>query len=176
MPEINVTVRNIDDPLCKAYSFLTSRFCTHEGTSSWICNEPDGHYEISALPPGNYIVEAEEVDQVNKYGVGILYGDLAGDAEFWNEGDQADEDPYKYTVISLAAGETRENVDIILNRSEVTEDRAKYIPIQVILDNFPMPATTACVDTTIDYAALIGMDEGDDDAPSTGGCSLIVRR
>jgi len=181
MPKVNVIVRNVQDPLCKAYSFMTGRFCTHPGGGmGWVCLEgPDGSYIISGLDPADYTVEVEEVeDEDMAMAVGLYYDyQLAGDAEFWNEGDQASEDPYAYTVISLAAGETRENVDIILNRSEVTEGRVKYIPLDVILANFPLPATTACTDTTTDYAGLIGVDEGGDDATATtGGCSLIIKK
>jgi len=179
MQKVNIIVRDIEDPLCKVYSLVSGRFCTHEGQSILLfCDEPNGQYTISGLPAGDYIVEVEEVeDEDMAMAVGLFYGyELAGDAEFWNDGDQASEDPYAYTVISLAAGETRENVDIILNRSEVTEGRIKFIPLDVLLANFPLPETTACTDTTIDYAALIGYDEPGTQTPATGGCSLIMRK
>ena len=176
MPQVNVVARDISDSLCKVYSFLTSRYCPHPLTSlSWTCLEPNGDYVIEGLPLGNYTLEVEEIID-EPYSLGVLYPEIAGDSEFWNEGDQASEDQYKYTVISLAAGETRENVDIILNRSEVTEDRVKFIPLDVLLANFPLPATTACTDTTIDYAGLIGKDEGGDENPTSAGCSLIIRK
>ena len=173
MPEVNIVVRDVTDPLCKAYSFITSRLCVHNGQTSWLCNEPDGQFIISGLQPGDYTVEVEEIAE-DPDQTGVLNAYLAGDAEFWNEGDQASEDPYAYTVISLAAGETRENVDIILNRSEVTEGRIKYIPLDVILANFPLPETTACTDTTVDYAGLIGIEETPQ--ATTGGCALIIKK
>lgn len=172
--EMNVIARDTSDPLCKVYSFMTSRYCPHPLIDlSWTCLEPNGDYFFEGLPPGNYLIEVEEIID-DPYEFGVLEPEIAGDAEFWNDGDQASEDPYAYTIISLAAGETRENVDIILNRSEVTEDRVKFIPLDVLLANFPLPATTACTDTTIDYAALIGKDEGSDDTPTSAGCSLII--
>ncbi len=172
---VNVIARNIVDPLCSAYSVVTGRLCDYSSVDMILtCLENKGNYTIESLPPGNYTVEVEELDWDQNMNTAL--NELPGDAEFWNEGDQAAEDPYTYTVISLAAGEVRENVDIILNRSEVTEDRVKFIPLDVILGYFPMPAVTACTDTTVDYAALIGIDEGgNDDASAGGGCSLIVR-
>ena len=80
----------------------------------------------------------------------------------------------------VAAGETRENVDIILNRSEVTDDRIKYIP----LDTFaPGPGTRCPEEPPVDYAEMIGIDEGGSSntgdttgstsSGSSGGCGLI---
>ncbi len=175
VPKVNVTVREVNDPFCKAYSFITSRLCSHILTNSWLCPEADGSFSIEGLPPGDYTVDVEEMDAFKQEQVDVYDAYLYGDAEFWNEGDAASEDPYAYTVIHLAAGETRENVDIILNRSEVTEDRVKYIPLDVLLANFPLPETTACTDSTVDYAGLIGYTPPGSE-PATGGCSLIIPR
>lgn len=172
---VNVVARNIADPACMIYQFPSGKYCPHEGIIlTATCLTPNGEYEISGLPAGDYVIDVQEIDSEYSTLMNLIYRPIAGDAEFWNEGDQASEDPYAYTIISLAAGETRENVDIILNRSEVTEDRVKFIPLDVLLANFPLPATTACTDTTIDYAALIGKDEGSDDTPTSAGCSLII--
>lgn len=180
MPMLNVIARNVTDPLCKAYSFISSRYCTHEGgTFGWVCLQgPDGNYSIEGLPQGDYTVEVEEIIDVEDASAALIHnGQIAGDAEFWNENDQANEDPYLYTIIHLEPGDVRENVDIILNRSEVTEDRVKFIPLDVILANFPLPETSACTDNTVDYASLIGVDEGGDDSNASpgGGCALIPR-
>lgn len=172
MYQVNVIARNIEDPLCKAYSFLSGRFCPNNGMTGWTCL-PDGSFTISGLPPGNYTVEVEEVEKSSSTGVS-LNAQLAGDAEFWNEGDQASEDPYIYTVLHLEAGDVVENVDIILNRSEVTNDRIKFIPPEM----FSIPETTSCTDSTVDYAGMIGIEEDSDDDSSSGaggGCSLIIR-
>ncbi len=189
MTHVNVVARNIEDPLCEAYGFLSGRGCgvatsptcgsDHEPTSAELS------YTISGLPPGTYTVEVEEVVSLELTAVmaGMHWsGDhIYGDAEFWNENDAAD-DPSNLTssTITLAAGETRDGIDIILNRSEVTDDRIKFIPLSTFT---PGPATRCPIDSPVDYAAMIGIDESEDtqgdviedsnDSASTGGCSLV---
>ncbi len=184
MIHVNVIARNIDDPLCEAYSYLSGRLC--EAASSTGCessstpSDRDSSYEISDLPPGSYTLEVEEVADESlamTLAPGLVDPFIYGDAEFWNEGDAAgDPSNLTFSTITLAAGETRENVDIILNRSEVTDDRVKYIP----LDTFtPGPGTRCPEEPPVDYAEMIGIDEGGDSddgdstSPSGGGCSLI---
>ncbi len=170
---VNVIARNIEDPLCEAYSFLNGRTCDMFPVDE--CNK----FEIYGLPPGTYTLEVEEVADENlamTLAPGLVDPFIYGDAEFWNESDAAG-DPSNLTIstITLAAGETRENIDIILNRSEVTDDRVKYIP----LDTFtPGPGTRCPEEPPIDYAEMIGIDEGDDSddggsTPSPGGCSFV---
>ncbi|MFH1875162.1 MAG: hypothetical protein ABH859_08300, partial [Pseudomonadota bacterium] len=123
---------------------------------------------LEGLQPGIYTIEVEEIDWDQSMN---FTEDLAGDAEFWNEGDVADEDPYLRTEITVAAGEVVENVNIILN-GNTSEERERYIP----LNQFTIPEETSCVDSTIDYAELIGYDGGttESSTPASGGCSLIV--
>lgn len=184
MIHVNVIARNTDDPLCEAYSYLSGRFCRY--STSQLCEfsgesgYDDSSFTISGLPPGIYTLEVEEVADYNlafTLAPGLVDPFIYGDAEFWNEGDAAG-DPSNTTssIITLAAGENRENVDIILNRSEVTDDRIKFIP----LDTFtPGPGTRCPEKPPIDYAAMIGITETDPSTPSnpgsssSGGCSLI---
>lgn len=183
MIHMNVIARKVDDPLCDVYSYLSGRRC--EAASSTGCessstpSDRDSSYEIIGLTPGNYTLEVEEVANDSlalTLAPGLVDPFIFGDAEFWNEGDVANEPNTLSSTITLAAGETRENVDIILNRSEVTEDRIKYIP----LDTFTAGPGTRCPEEPpIDYAALIGIDESDPrvDArsASSGGCNLVRR-
>ncbi len=183
MIHVNVIARNVDDPLCEAYSYLSGRRC--ESSTSSLCESDeipwhdDSSFEISGLPPGSYTLEVEEVADESlamTLAPGLVDPFIYGDAEFWNEGDAAgDPSNLTFSTITLAAGETRENVDIILNRSEVTDDRVKYIP----LDTFTQGPGTRCPEEPpVDYAEMIGIDEGGDSddggsAPVSGGCSLV---
>ena len=189
MMHVNVIARNTDDPLCEAYSFLSGRICPplYVGTSTNCFDSDFNNVEISdfaiaGLPPGSYTLEVEEVanDSLGQtLAPGLLPDeDIFGDAEFWNEGDAVSESNTTSSIITLAVGETRENIDIILNRSEVTEDRIKFIP----LDTFtPGPGTRCPSEPPVDYAAMIGIEESDPDdtsdtsdpSPSVGGCSLM---
>lgn len=181
MMHVNVIARSTEDPLCEAYSFLSGRSC--ELVQS-ICEtlDPefqDSTYTISGLPPGNYTIEVEEVAS-DGLGSTLAPGlipdeDIFGDSEFWNDNDIPAESHLDSSVITLTAGEIRADIDIILNRNEVTEDRIQYIP----LPDFSQAIDTLCPESpTIDYAALIGIDESsatndDPSSGSSGGCSLL---
>lgn len=182
MMHVNVIARNQEDPLCEAYSFLSGRLCKHTAIGE-VCIDDNqiatdnSEYVISGLPSGSYTLEVEEVADDNlalTLAPGLVDPFIFGDAEFWNEGDAANEPNTLSSTITLAAGETRENVDIVLNRSEVTEDRIKYLPLNTFAAG---PGTRCPEEPPIDYAALIGIDESDPavDAPSvsSGGCNLV---
>jgi hypothetical protein len=181
MIHVNVIARNVDDPLCEAYSFLSGRIC--EAASTTLCETSDfndSSYLINGLPPGSYTLEVEEVADDSlalTLAPGLVDPFIYGDAEFWNEGDAAgDPSNLASSTITLAAGETRENVDIILNRSEVTDDRIKFIPLDTFIAG---PGTRCPEEPPVDYAAMIGIDESDPggttdviDSESAGGCNL----
>jgi len=177
MIDVNVTARNVDDPLCQVYSFITGRSCGVLSASKCLLikDQLDFGYSINALSPGTYTIEVEELDSDLAFSIapGLVDPFMSGDAEFWNENDQANESATTSTTITLKAGETRENIDIVLNRSKVTDDRVKYLP----LSTFKSGSETQCLKKPIiDYAKLIGVKEFAD-VPSNvsfgGGCSLI---
>jgi matrixin len=177
MMHVNVIARGTGDPLCEAYSFLSGRLCQHTNIGEY-CLAPDGKYTLAGLPPGTYTVEVEEVandDLKRTLAPGLLPSEnIFGDSEFWNEGDAADDlSNLTSSTITLAAGETRENVDIILDRSEVTDDRIKYIPADTFT---PGPGTRCPENPPVDYAAMIGVTEAPPvplpGSHSSGGCSL----
>jgi hypothetical protein len=176
MMHVNVVARNVEDPLCRAYSTLTAREC--ESSTQAICESLgyiNADFLISALPPGTYTLEVEEVaddDFASTVAPGLVDSFICGDAEFWNEPDIANEDNTSFTEITLGAGETRENIDITLNRSEVTDDRIKFLPLSTFI---PGPATDCPQEPPINYAELIGIEEQPppSSSSSSGGCSLL---
>jgi len=172
MSRVNVVARETSDPLCKAYSAITERYCPMGGNFGQLCSyyyTPTGAYIFEGLPPGTYTIEVEEISQ--NQNVNNTEQALLGDAEFWNQGDTASEDPYLRDTITVAAGDVVEDIDIVLN-GNTSEERERFIP----LDQFDIPETTACVDSTTDYAALIGYETPSNSTAPTGGCSLIVDR
>lgn len=181
MIHVNVIIRDVDDPLCKAYSFISGRIC--EAASTTLCESSifdDSSYMIQGLPAGSYKVEVEEVtdkSMASTLAPGLIEPFISGDSEFWNASDAANESNTLSTTITLTPGEIRENIDIILNRSEVTEDRIKFLPLALFE---PGPATLCPEAPPVDYAALIGVDETEPPTPdptptpsSSGGCSLL---
>ncbi len=182
MPHVNVVARDINDPLCNTYSYLSGRQCepSENSMGQQICREDNSNFFI-ALPPGTYTLEVEEIAGVNlarTYAPGLINDFIFGDAEFWNENDQSDESNVLFSSFTLMAGERRGNMDIILNNNAVTDDRIRYLS----LDNYTHNSETTCSDIApINYASLIDIDESNDAANgnelpstgSTGGCSLI---
>jgi len=171
----NVILRNIDDPLCEAYSFLSGRFCIHSRNTNRCLNE-DGQYILSGMPAGAYTLEVEEIvssAQAASMAPGLFEAFLTGDAEFWNNDDRANEDRLASSLLTVLAGETITGLDIVLSASEVADDRIPFIDLAIFEsgDEARCPLTPS-----IDYAALIGIDESpqSSQAPSAaGGCSLI---
>ena len=194
MMHVNVIARNIEDPLCESYSFLSGKMCHPDDVvGNCLVDEMSterSRYSIT-VPPGTYSIEVEELADSHlrqSFSPFILPDEnIAGNAEFWNDGDIADESNTLKSEIYLSAGQTRDNINIVLNRNTAPDDRIKYIP----LSSFSAGPGTLCPSqSSTDYAALIGISEssgdttGEDDGTShdsgnsqsstmTGGCSLI---
>ena len=177
---VNIVARNMDDSLCESYSFMTARSCDYASSSSCELYPDASFYKISGLPPGTYSIEVEEIsddDLAFVVAPGLLNPFMMGDAEFWNESDQASESNSTMTSISLEAGQSRENVDIVLNRSEVTSDRIKYIPETPFS---PGPNARCPIEASANYGAMVGEPVDSDNTQhnntsnNQSGCSLIM--
>jgi hypothetical protein len=186
MPHANVIARNINDPWCLVYSALTDIECN--SPSNELCynsydnlyHNIDGAFQIEGLPAGTYTIEVEGYhewleDYLFTVAPGIIYAQsqIEGIAEFWNEGDVANEDPHIHTTIEIGAGEIAEDIDIVLNGQAPVDDDETMIPSNLI----PFPETTACVEDITDWAAIAGIEEQppgtiNADNGTGGGCSL----
>lgn len=190
MHHANVIVRSETDPLCKAYSFLSGRICPegYQLIGTTVCQNDDGdslyqvgNFIISGLPSGSYTLEVEEIADdflQSSYTPALVDVFLAGDAEFWNTNDTASESNTTQSLIGLSAGESEENINIILNRSEVTSDRVKSIPLSSHSTGTGGSGGN-CQPVSTDYATLLGLPTastggtgGTTDSPASG-CSLI---
>ncbi len=182
MTHVNIVARRVNDSFCEAYSFLSGRFCEVAPAAAF-CHEASDfnpEYTLSGLPPGTYSIEVEEIsddDLAFVVAPGLLNPFMMGDAEFWNESDQASESNSTMTSISLEAGQSRENVDIVLNRSEVTSDRIKYIPETLFS---PGPNARCPIEASANYGAMVGEPVDSDNTQhnntsnNQSGCSLIM--
>ncbi len=184
MRHVNVVARNIEDPLCEVYSFLSGLSCGFATCNDHIFTSTGaGGFNISSLPPGIYNLEVEEVADDN-LGLNLAPGllpneDIYGDAELWNVDDTADESNVLSSTISITAGETKENINIVLNRNIITDTRVKYLPLNRLSSG---PNTRCPESLPMNYASLINISElntsgsggsNSDDTTITSGCSLI---
>lgn len=182
MTHANVIARNTTDPWCLAYSYISGRRCDASTTSDCeLYGKTDGSFSIDSLPPGSYTIEvegfSEELDNYNlSVSPMIIDGDLPGNAEFWNDGDGVDEDPLAFTLIALAAGQIRDDINIKLNDTQYHDNYSVMIPADDILVVF----ATSCVEDTTDWNSLAGIEPADNgnnaDSTPAAGCSLVVPR
>ncbi len=115
----NVVIRNTSDPAIVVATVSGTMFTNYTNA---FAGSPDpnvkGFYEVRGLPPGTYTVEVEEIRDSFSGGsrVGVLPPvKLAGVPEFYNEGESSTDNPTASTQITVAAGDVRENINIILN-------------------------------------------------------------
>lgn len=122
----NVLAINTDDPLVNTavvsgFQFIGTRRNVVFGS---LDEKNIGFYEITGLPPGRYIVRVESIgfDFRGISGVGPLSPpvSLPGPAEFWNVEESNFDPPQQATAINIAAGEIREQINIILNSDKTT--------------------------------------------------------
>jgi hypothetical protein len=178
MTHANVIARNVADPWCNAYSILSGLSC--DGPTTEFCqdyNLADGRFTIGGLPPGSYTLEVEgfeDEDYAFTVAPGLIDPYIPGNAEFWNEGDAASEDPLTYTTIDVAADEEVQDIVVVLNDTQRTDNYTTTLDPSIIgsFDN------TACSKSTNDWDALIGREDTIGNPPATtgtaGGCSLIA--
>lgn len=185
----NVVARREDDPLCEAVASLSGRKCTPltnpDGSINFYAthcenNELYGDYEIDGLLPGSYTVEVEEPAagwiSSSLYPSDFTDG-LPGDAEFYNEGDIADESPYDYTLVDVVGGEAVRGIDFVLGSGGLEAGRLASIP----LGTFESGPASRCREDPVDLTTWLS-DIGEDisallDKPArdvtAGGCQLV---
>ena len=202
-------MRNIDDPLCEVFSFVSGKQCTPlkivEGGSTTIvasvCGNDStntGQFFLRAIPSGNYTLSAQEVIDYYKGGVIPPFStefpidELVGEAEFYNATDLATEDFDSRTLITVTDAEDLSDLTITLSSTVADGDgEENLIPIDFFstTNGFTDSLTVTgsrCQPNTVDYAALIGVEElvgsddgeddgSDDTTSSAGGCSLIIQ-
>lgn len=90
----------------------------------------DGRYTIPGLIPGEYVISVQPFTPTN----GALWKDrynaltsqsnsLAFPQEFWDNRESATDDPNAYSILILAPGQRRADVDLRLNRFDSVIDR-----------------------------------------------------
>ncbi|PIR24951.1 MAG: hypothetical protein COV43_07905 [Deltaproteobacteria bacterium CG11_big_fil_rev_8_21_14_0_20_42_23] len=170
----NIIARNIEDPLCKAYSFIAGNVNCREGDKS-TCSGPS-EFSFNHLPPGAYTIEIE--GYANQTSPEILWPGFNEDtflasAEYWNIDDQANESPLLKSIISVSARESVDDIILVVdsnNRDEVT-----FIPES----EFSVFAPTTCEEIDfLKYQQIITPDlvlsDSASSSSSSGGCSLIL--
>ena len=137
----NVIARRTVDPIRDAVSYVSGAlFSNNFGGGS---DDPafKGQYKITGLPPGDYTVEVEQVDQTFVGGSSLSPLDppaiLPGLEEFYNgeneAGSMALDDPTDKTEITVAAGEVIDDIDILLNTAEPDDND---IGLSLVLTKF----------------------------------------
>jgi hypothetical protein len=107
-----------------------------------------GYYEIP-VPPGTYTVEVESVDLSFQGGSGLGPLDppipLPGQHEFWHSDESAFDDPTVSEPITVNAGQTVDQINIILNstppRFDQFEDPGAWVEYPEILQRIRPSAT-----------------------------------
>ncbi|MFQ5669362.1 MAG: dockerin type I domain-containing protein [Acidobacteriota bacterium] len=128
----NLVLRSVDDPLGDVFSTVSgARFfpapplagVTPEEFGGPPPPELEGAYLFEGIPPGAYTLEVEEIEPIftDASSVGPLNVPvfLPGADEFWNgvneSSDPMVDDPRESRLLTLAAGENRSGVDLLLN-------------------------------------------------------------
>lgn len=145
----NVIARRIDDPLTVAVSSVSGYRYRGTGSNANFGSTDgsfQGLFEINGLPPGNYTVEVEPIYQefIGGSGVGPLDPpvDLPGPAEYYSGASESSTDGAASAVIlSVGAGQTLENINIILNSSNTITQLSESGSHSTLAtaQNFPLP-------------------------------------
>ena len=134
----NVIARDVNNPVRIAVSAVSGyRFTGNPGQSVTGDNTGGsshgsrdatliGYYEIP-VPPGTYTVEVESIDPGFQGGSGIGPLDppipLPGQDEFWHADESAFDDPTVSDPVTVNAGQTVDQIDIILNQTQPRFDK-----------------------------------------------------
>jgi hypothetical protein len=140
---VNVIAREVDDPNTPqdesrrvTFSAVSGLYFTSNPGES-IAGNPGsqfgsrqpgliGYYEIPVLP-GTYTVQVESIN--SSFASGSSVGPLdppvpnPGQDEFWKRNESAFDLPLQFDTITVGAGETVPNIDIILNGTQPTFDQ-----------------------------------------------------
>jgi hypothetical protein len=140
---VNVVVRAIDDPSTVqdesrriTFSAVSGLYFTSNPGQSIVGNPGSqygsrqagliGYYEIPVLP-GTYTVQVESIN--SSFTDGSSVGPLdppvpnPGQDEYWKKNESAYDIPLQRDTITVGAGETVPNIDIILNGTQPTFDQ-----------------------------------------------------
>lgn len=120
---VNVIARMIGDPLVTAVSNVSGARFFPNSFGGPPSPTLQGLYEIPGLPPGDYTIEIEAINQAFAGGssVGPLDSPagLPGHPELWNgvneAGSNPPDDPADFVPITVAAGGAMNDVDVVIN-------------------------------------------------------------
>ncbi len=140
---VNVIARQVDDPNTPGdesrrvtFSAVSGLYFTDNPGQSIVGNTGSsygsrqpaliGYYEIPVLP-GTYTVQVESINTyfIGGSGVGPLRSPVPnpGQDEYWKKNESAYDIPLQRDTITVGAGETVPNIDIILNGTQPTFDQ-----------------------------------------------------
>ncbi len=120
LPGVNVIARNIDDPFKQVSTTVTGTFDQNQGT-----------YELKGLPPGNYEVMVEAIDEMfNDYSSVGQYAESSSDRsfrspikpEYYNQNDSANESRSTMDLVQTSKSRTTSGIDINVDTSSLPSD------------------------------------------------------
>ena len=172
----NVIARNIEDPLCKAYSFVVGRYDCETAFENTCDENADAEFVFNYLPPGTYTFEIEGyLDNVKAYSIyaGLDEESFTGAAELWNENDIINEDYLSHSSLTVEAGDTIEDLQFIVKAKDDSS------PIFITEDFFEIPNITSCQEVSNDYLLSLVNSESvnssnGNSSNTVAGCSLII--
>ncbi len=117
---INVVARNINNPKTQAVSCVSGFLHTGRREGSEFGSDDNqliGFYKIQGLPPGPYVVLIEPLSFTDIGPLGS-HAELPGPPEFYNNPDSNNDILECAAVLNIAAGQTTDNIDFIINRDD----------------------------------------------------------
>ena len=125
----NVIARRTINPFNDAVSYVSGALFSNSFGGGSDDSSLRGQYVITGLPPGDYTVEIEQIDQSFTRGSSLNPLDppaiLPGPEEFYNAeneaGSTASDNPNDKAEITVAAGDVVDGIDILLNTLELDD-------------------------------------------------------